>query len=272
MRNRASREDLPELVCPARPCLADDPDRLRHEEALPRPLEQEVRNGLVEHLVRRGQGPRHVVVDPPHSHQPANRLRSGLVSPDIRRNQERTLRMWVKPTNVIEQLFTGLVPQRLPGKHECNLRAGIAQLLQPRQRLIRIPQSLNAVLTAITLDELTLELRDGSWILVDGEQNRKSHRPSIPAARHTKTHDVKAGPAESRGGESATRVSSASGARPSAHPASIRGTPGAAWMTMSPGPYSANVARRTSLRSRRSAVPENRGKVASTFAQSAGVA
>ena len=40
------------------------------------------------------------------------------------------------------------------------------------------------------------------------------------------------------------------------------------WMTMSPGLYSAKVARRTSLRNRRLPIQEKRGKLASTSAQS----
>ena len=51
VRDGATPEDLPELERPAGPLLADDVNRLWHEVQLARPLEQEIGDRLVEHLI-----------------------------------------------------------------------------------------------------------------------------------------------------------------------------------------------------------------------------
>ena len=64
VRHRAAPEELPQLVGPARPRLADDVDRVRRHALRFRPLEEPSRDRVVEELVGWRRRPEHVVVDP----------------------------------------------------------------------------------------------------------------------------------------------------------------------------------------------------------------
>ena len=84
VRGGALLEDLPQLVGPARPRLAHDVHGLRNDAPIPRPLEQETRDRLVEDLVERPGRPRHVVVDASERHRVADRVGRRLIRPDVR--------------------------------------------------------------------------------------------------------------------------------------------------------------------------------------------
>lgn len=63
------------------PGLADDVDGVRKQAPLGRPLEQEARDGLMEHLIPRARRPRNVVVDAPQCHRVANGVGGRLFRP-----------------------------------------------------------------------------------------------------------------------------------------------------------------------------------------------
>ncbi len=128
VRDGAAPEDLPQLERPAGPRLADDVDRLRDEVLLARPLEQEIGDRLVEHLVGRGSRPVHVVVDPAERHRRADRVRGRLVHPRVRRDQQGALRVRVEPADVLEELAVSGRGGRLADQNERHLAALLVQL------------------------------------------------------------------------------------------------------------------------------------------------
>ena len=176
VRDGAAPEDLPELERPAGPLLADDVDRLRDEVLLARPLEQEVGDRLVEHLVGRGGRPVHVVVDPAECHRRADRVRGRLVHPGVRRDQQGALRMRVEPADVLEELAVSGRGGRLADQNERHLAAVLVQLGECPQRLGRIAEALDPVLAAVPLRQLRGDVLER--VLVDGDAGRGAGLPS----------------------------------------------------------------------------------------------
>ncbi len=175
VRDRALLEDLPQLVGPARPRLADDVNGLRNDATLRRPLEQEARHGLVEDLVGRARRPRHVVVDAPEGHRIADRVGGRLVRPDVRGNQQRALGVRVELTHALEQLTSGRPRERRGREHQRHLLAALCELGQRPHRLVRIGEALDAIVAGVPVDELGPEALEGLPILVDGEHERFAH-------------------------------------------------------------------------------------------------
>jgi hypothetical protein len=93
--------------------------------------------------------------------------------------------MRVQPAYVVEELVAGHAGQRLSRKHERHLFACVLQVGQPPRGLVRIGQALHAVVAAVAPGELGLDLLEDVRMLVDGNQDRKSHRtqptPSLRA-------------------------------------------------------------------------------------------
>jgi hypothetical protein len=77
--------------------------------------------------------------------------------------------VWVQLTYVLEQLTAPCPRERLAREHEHHVRAGVSQLRQRPQRLSRITQTLNPVVTTVALDELSLDLFKYARIFVDGD-------------------------------------------------------------------------------------------------------
>jgi hypothetical protein len=176
MGDGTAGEDIPELVGPARPFLADDVDGLRGQPPIQRPLEQEVRHGFVEDLVGRGGRPEHVVVDSPQSHRRADRLRGRVVGPGIRRDQQRALRVRVQSAHPVEQLPAGRPGHRLPREHERHVLARVPDGRQLLQRRLGLAERLDPVVETVAMDEPGLDRIEDVRIFVDDDQQGEGHR------------------------------------------------------------------------------------------------
>ena len=183
VRGGALLEDLPQLVGPAGPCLAHDVHRLRNDAPIPRPLEQETRDGLVEDLVEGARRPRHVVVDASKRHRVADRVGGRLIRPDVRRNEQRPPGVRVQLTHVLEEVTPRCRRQRRGGEHERHVLASVRELLQRPQRVVRIAEGLDPIVVGVPLDELRLDAVESVQIFVDGEQDRQAHRLAYPNAQ-----------------------------------------------------------------------------------------
>ena len=85
----------------------------------------------------------------------------------------------------LEQLTAGRIQERLAREHQRHLFPGLGQLRQRPERLLRIAQALDAVVTAVAPDELSLDVFEGVLVFVDGEEDGKRHLvfdPSDPPA------------------------------------------------------------------------------------------
>jgi hypothetical protein len=63
----------------------------------------------------------------------------------------------------------------LSHKHQRDLLAGACQSREHLNRLLRIAQALNAVLTGLALGELSLDVFEGILVFVDGEEDGEGH-------------------------------------------------------------------------------------------------
>ena len=82
----------------------------------------------------------------------------------------------------LEQLTAGRIRKRLPHQHERHCLPGAGQLLQSPDRLLRIAQALDAVVSGIAPDELTLDVPEGVPVFVDDEEDRKRHLVHLTVA------------------------------------------------------------------------------------------
>ena len=183
VRDRAALEDLPQLVGPARPLLADDVDRVGDQAPLGRPLEQEAGDRLVEHLVGGGRRPRDVVVDPPEGDRVEDRLGARRIRPGAPGDHQPPLRVRMQLARPLEQLTAGRIRERPAGEHERHVLAVARQVRQPAERPLGIAQALDPVVVRVALDELRLELCEDVRVLFDDEQDGGSHsaHPTLAA-------------------------------------------------------------------------------------------
>src|SRR5690349_6104591 len=108
MRNGAAAEDLPELIGATRPGLADDVHGLRGDLAGVRPLEQEVRDGLVEGLIRSLRRTEDVVIDLPSCHRVEDEAAGLGITPTVKLDDQSALRPGVERTRPLEQVRPAL--------------------------------------------------------------------------------------------------------------------------------------------------------------------
>ena len=183
VRSRAAPEGLPQLVRPSRPLLADDVDGVRHLAQLRRPLEQEGRDGVVEHLVRPTRRHGDVVIDAPQGDRVEDRLGGRRVCQGVPRDHQPALGMRMKLPRSREQSTAGHTRERLGRQHQGQLVTGIGQLRQLTERLLRIVRALDPVVVAIASDELSLDVPEGVQVAVDNEEDGAGHRSDVVHAR-----------------------------------------------------------------------------------------
>jgi lysophospholipase L1-like esterase len=179
MRDGAAVKDVPQLVSPARPGLADDVDGVRGDSAVLRPVEQEARNGVVKELVRWSRRPQQVVVDPAERHRVEDRLGRRGVRPRPPCHEESSLRMWVQLANLLEQLATGRPRQPLRGEDQRDLFARIRKLRQLLNCLARRACADNPVAARVTVAQLAFDVGECGGIFFDGKNYRIRHQKPL---------------------------------------------------------------------------------------------
>jgi hypothetical protein len=138
----------------------------------------------VEHLIRRSCRPEHVV-DSPQRQRVANRLGGRRVCPGAVGNQQRALGVRVELPHSLEQLTACCIPERLRREYQRHLLAGVCQLCQQSERLLRITLALDAVVAAVPPDEVSFDVLEGVAVFVDGEKEGEGHRLCAhPSGRH----------------------------------------------------------------------------------------
>jgi hypothetical protein len=90
----------------------------------------------------------------------------------------------VELPHVVEELVVARA-RGVPGEHERDVRARVAQLCQPPGGLVGIAERTDLVLVAVALGELSLDVREDAGILLDDDQDRfrARHRFNLPAAQ-----------------------------------------------------------------------------------------
>jgi hypothetical protein len=109
------------------------------------------------------------VVDAPEGHRAADGLRRLRVCPGARRNEQRTLGVRVVPAHLLEQVAAGRTEKRRRRQHDRHLFTGARELRQHPSGLVRIGQTLHAIVTRVPLDELSLDAFERSRVVVDGK-------------------------------------------------------------------------------------------------------
>ena len=190
MRDRAALEDLPQLIGPARPRLGDDVNRLRNEATIPSPT----RAGS---STRPRGRPRRAN---PSVWARSSRCAQGPSSRGSRRRSADPPRRPAEPTARAWRASEADAPARAgdcPIARENAVAASTSATSSPpcaspfsvRTRLVRIGETLDAIVACVPLDELGLEALEGLPILVDRDQERLAHREAAQAARRLVGHE-----------------------------------------------------------------------------------
>ena len=178
VRDRALLEDLPQLVGPARPRLADDVDGLRDDAPIPRPLEQEARDRLVEDLVGRGRRLGHVVVDAPEGHRRrGSRRRSARPPRRPAGTSSARLACGCSSRTRSSSSLPVVARERGGREHQRDVLAAARELRQQAAAPRPDRPGTRRDSRGVPPDELGLDVVEGVPVLVDGEQQRLAHRP-----------------------------------------------------------------------------------------------
>lgn len=77
-------------------------------------------------------------------------------------------------------------------QHQRHLLAGARQLLQRPERLLRIAQGLDTVVTGVAPDELSLDILESVLVFIDDEEDWKRHLVCSTLASHHRRQQTSA--------------------------------------------------------------------------------
>ena len=183
VRESTLLEHRPELRRASRPRAADDVDRVGSGAPLLRPLEQEGRDGMVEELVRRRDGPHDVVVDLAVLDRLEDRVARGAEPPFAPADEQGALRVRMELPDLAEELAAGAAVQRLAREYDGD---GLARRLDLRQVTAGLRgrgDAHDAVVACVPLVELALDRGEIGRIVVDRENDRLAHGDEDTARR-----------------------------------------------------------------------------------------
>ena len=183
VRESTLLEHRPELRRASRPRAADDVDRVGSGAPLLRPLEQEGRDGMVEELVRRRDGPHDVVVDLAVLDRLEDRVARGAEPPFAPADEQGALRVRMELPDLAEELAAGAIVQRLAREYDGD---GLARRLDLRQVTAGLRgrgDAYDAVVACVPLVELALDRGEIGRIVVDRENDRLAHGDEDTARR-----------------------------------------------------------------------------------------
>ena len=82
-------------------------------------------------------------------------------------------------SRLIQQVAAGHPGEPLSGKNQRDLVTGSRKLLETGTRLVRRSHSHDAVMPRVAVPQLSLDVPQRARILVDGDQDRGRHAPTL---------------------------------------------------------------------------------------------